>query len=115
MRFTISQVLNATALVLCLALLGVAIADISLAADGGATLRHHWPAGEYSWWALDMEDLSKYVPATLKYDRSSETKTFVSAAFSLIVAVLGTVGFWFKNKVRSPLQSRSPHARVVGH
>lgn len=115
MRFTISQVLNATALVLCLTLFGIAITGICLASDAGATVRHYFPAGEYSWRASYAGGSHDRVRATLQYDRSSEMKTFVAAALSIFTAVLGIIGFWFKNKVHNPRQSLSRYTSVTGH
>ncbi|KAJ4370055.1 hypothetical protein N0V86_008790 [Didymella sp. IMI 355093] len=94
--------INTSAFICSTALVGISIGAIYLASDAYDVFTERFPPGSYGWspsrWYGDDEAGWNIF---INYNRSSEIKTYVAAAFALFVGLLGAFAFGlsFKPKV----------------
>jgi hypothetical protein len=103
MSSNLSTAVNLSAFVSSAALVGLSVAAIVLASDAYDVFTSTFPPGTYAW--LPSYYTSDRSRLSIAYDRSSEVKTYVAAALTLLVGLLGTFTFGASLKVRN---SRKP-------
>ncbi|KAF3047193.1 hypothetical protein E8E12_011601 [Didymella heteroderae] len=90
----VAATINASTFICSTALVGISIAAIHLASDAYDVLTERFPPGLFGddreGWSID-----------LNYDRSSEIKTYVAAAFALVAGLLGAFAFGLSFKRRA--------------
>lgn len=96
MSSKISLAINIAALVASSALVGLSIAAIALAADADELIKAYFPPGRYGW---SMSHYTGHFDVFLRYNRSSEIKTFVASALSLQAGLVGVFAFGLLHKV----------------
>lgn len=108
-----SHAVNIAAFVCSASLVGLSIAAVYLASDAYNVLTRTFPPGFYGY------NLSHYIGdekswgVFLWYNRSSEIKTYVAAAFSLFAGLFGAFAFGLSFKVREMAHIASMRADIV--
>jgi hypothetical protein len=101
MPFEISKAVNISAFVCSTILVGLGFAAVYFANDAYNVLMTTFPPGSYGWnpshWMGDQQGWR----IILRYNRSSEIKTYIAAAFSLFIGLSGAFAFGHSFKVRS--------------
>lgn len=99
----VSKAINISAFICSTILVGLAIGAVYLANDAYDVLVTTFPPGLYGWnlshWMGDRQGWS----IILGYNRSSEIKTYIAAAFSLFVGLFGAFAFGLSIKVRDSI------------
>jgi hypothetical protein len=108
-----SQAVNVSAFICSTILVGLAIATIYLASDAYDVFTSRFPPGTYGWspshWIDHWIDEGNGWNILLGYNRSSEIKTYVAAAFALAVGLLGSFAFGRSFKVRNIYDRADPN------
>lgn len=102
MQFKKSLAINGAALVVSSTLVGISIASIYFAGNADEIIKHYFPPGFYRW---VMSRGNEYFNVGLEYNRSSEIKTLISSALTLVVGLSGVFASGLLHKV-SRLSSR---------
>lgn len=99
MSSNLSRAVNLSSFVSSAALVGLSVAAIVLASDAYDVFTSTFPPGTYAW--LPSYYTSDRSRLSIAYNRSSEVKTYVAAALTLVVGLLGTFAFGTSFKVRN--------------